>query len=117
MPFPGRTLYRADQQGGQGKKGVLLATIKGTVSERIISILEQMPNRVRKKVKEIVLDLAPTMERIARRTFPHARLLSDRFHVQQLRIEYRWEAIEQENKEPKLAKEIGKTYTSDIGEW
>lgn len=97
----------------KGKKGALLAMVKGTVSDKVISILEQVPIRIRKKVKEVTLDLAPTMERIARRTFPYAKLVSDRFHVQQLagdavqqlRIEYRWEAIDQENKE------ILKSYT------
>lgn len=106
----------------KGKKGALLAMVKGTVSEKVISILEQMPNRIRKKVKEVTLDLAPTMERIARRAFPHAKLVSDRFHVQQLagdavqqlRIEYRWEAIDQENKEIELAKEIKKSYVPNI---
>lgn len=106
----------------KGKKGALLAMIKGTVSEKVISILEQIPNRIRKKVKEVTLDLAPTMERIARRAFPNAKLVSDRFHVQQLagdavqqlRIEYRWEAIEQENREIELAKEIKKPYVPNI---
>ena len=60
----------------KGKKGALLAMVKGTVSEKVISILEQMPIRIRKKVKEVTLDLAPTMERIARRTFPYAKLVS-----------------------------------------
>lgn len=102
----------------EGKKGALLAMVKGTVSAPVISILEQIPNRIHKKVKEVTLDLAPTMERIARRAFPHAKFLSDRFHVQkpagdavqELRIEYRWEAIDQENKEMELAKETKNTY-------
>src|SRR5690606_42025771 len=78
--------------------------------------------RIRKKVKEVTLDLAPTMERIARRAFPNAKLVSDRCHVQQLagdavqqlRIEYRWEAIEQENKEIELARETKNTYIPHI---
>ena len=73
-------------------------------------------------MKEVTLDLAPTMERIVRRSFPKAKLVSDRFHVQQLafeavqemRINYRWQAIEQENKEFELAKEVRKTYEPDI---
>ncbi|WP_421897147.1 transposase [Marinoscillum sp.] len=44
------------------------------------------------------------MEQIVRKTFTRATLVTDRFHVQklaydalqQMRIEYRWEAIEQE---------------------
>lgn len=106
----------------KGKKGALLAMVKGTVSEKVISILEHIPYRIRKKVKEVTLDLAPTMERIARRAFPNAKLVSDRFHiqqlagdaVQQLRIEYRWEAIEQENKEIELARETKNTYIPHI---
>ena len=34
--------------------------------------------------------------------------------VQQIRIKYRWEAIDQENKEIELAKELKKTYVPDI---
>jgi len=106
----------------KGRKGALLAMVKGTVSEKVISVLEQIPYRLRRKVKEVTLDLAPTMERIARRAFPKARLVSDRFHVQQLagdavqqlRIQYRWEAIDQENREIELARETENTYVPQI---
>jgi len=106
----------------KGKKGALLAMVKGTVSEKVVAVLERIPYRLRKKVKEVTLDLAPTMERIARQSFPKAQLVSDRFHVQQLagdavqqlRIQYRWEAIEQENKEIELARETGHKYVPDI---
>ncbi|SJN17597.1 hypothetical protein FM107_01025 [Sphingobacterium sp. JB170] len=58
-------------------------------------------------MKEVTLDLTPTLERIARRAFfpmpnwsPIAFTLpaAGRGAVKKLRIEYRWEAIEQENK-------------------
>lgn len=109
-------------KSAKGKKGALLAVVKGTVSDTVISVLERIPYRLRKKVREVTLDLAPTMERIARRSFPKAELVSDRFHVQQLagdavqqlRIQYRWEAIDQENKEIALAKETGSKYIPDI---
>jgi transposase len=73
----------------------------------------------RRKVKEITLDMAPSMELIARKSFPMATLVNDRFHVQQLsydavqeiRIKYSWDAIEQENLELELAKELKKSYT------
>ena len=53
---------------------------------------------------EVTLDMAVTMENIARFSFPKVRLVTDRFHVQKLaydalhekRIHYRWEAIDQE---------------------
>ena len=81
----------------KGKKGALVAMVKGVESEKVINVLSKIGVARRKKVKEVTLDLAATMERIARRCFPKARLVSDRFHVQQLasdavqqiRIEYR----------------------------
>lgn len=106
----------------RGKKGALVAIIKGTQSDYIIEVLRQIPKRKRNKVKEVTLDLAPTMERIASKSFPKASLVSDRFHVQQLasdavqqlRIEYRWLAIDQENNEMSLAKELGKDHVPDV---
>lgn len=105
-----------------GKKGALIAVVKGTVSDRVIGILQRIPYRLRKQVQDVTLDLAPAMERIARRSFPMAQLVSDRFHVQQLagdavqelRIAYRWEAIDQESKEIELAKEAGQPYLPEI---
>lgn len=46
--------------------------------------------------------MAGSMEMIAKRCFPRAIRLTDRFHVQQLateeiRIKHRWEALDQEN--------------------
>ena len=66
--------------------------------------------------------MAPTMERIARLSFTKAKLVTDRFHVQklafdgvqELRIKCRWEAIEQENNEMQLAKEVNKKYVPDV---
>jgi len=109
-------------KAARGKKGALLAVVKGTVSDRVIEILQRIPYRLRKQVQEVTLDLAPTMERIARRSFPMAQLVSDRFHVQQLagdavqelRIAYRWEAIDQESKEIELAKEAEQPYLPEI---
>jgi len=109
-------------KSAKGQKGALVAMVKGTVSDTVIDILQKIPQGERNKVKEVTLDLAPTMERIVKRSFPKANLVSDRFHVQQLagdavqqiRIKYRWEAIDQENKEIELAKELKKTYLPDI---
>ncbi len=38
----------------------------------------------RKTVKEVTLDLSPTMMRIVRTTFPNATMTNDRFRVQKL---------------------------------
>jgi len=64
--------------------------------------------------------MAASMQEIVRKTFSKATLVTDRFHVQKLaydavqemRIKYRWEAIDQENKEIALAREVGQTYVA-----
>ena len=72
---------------GHGKLGTLVAMIQGTKSEDVISALEKLPRPLRLKVKEITLDLSPTMRIIAKKSFPNAVLVSDRFHVQRLMCE------------------------------
>lgn len=109
-------------KAAKGKKGALIAIIKGTESESVIRVLQRIAERVRKKVKEVTLDLAPTMVRIVRRSFPKAKLVSDRFHVQQLageavqeiRIKHRWDAIEQENMEMDLAREVKQKWLPQV---
>ncbi len=107
-------------KSAKGNKGCLVAIIKGTDSERVKSILiKKIPLKKRQQVKEVTLDMAACMEQIVTKTFTKATLVTDRFHVQklaydavqQMRIEYRWEALDQENKEIELAKELGRTFT------
>lgn len=106
----------------KGKKGALVAMIKGTVSANVTQVLKKIAEKKRQEVKEITIDLAPTMELIAKRSFPSAQRVADRFHVQKLaadavqemRIRYRWEAIEQDNKERALAKEHGENYKPSL---
>lgn len=97
---------------GKGKKGTLIAMIKGTKSEEIIKVLESIPIQIRNKVKEITLDMATPMISICKIAFPKAVQVTDRFHVQKLayaavqdlRIKHRWEALDLENKEMEMAK-------------
>lgn len=111
-------------KSGHGRKGSLVAMIRGTKSETVIQTLNRMPRSLRLKVQEITLDLSPTMKLIARKCFPNATLVSDRFHVQKLmneavsdlRISYRWEAIDLENAEIALGKEVGRKYKPHIFE-
>lgn len=57
--------------------------------------------------------MAASMQEIVRKAFSKATLVTDRLHVQKLaidalqemRIAYRWQALEQENNEMQLAKE------------
>jgi len=90
--------------------------IKRTRCETVRSIQEKIPLRKRNKVLEVTLDMAAMMENIARFSFPNARPVTDRFHVQKLaydtlqemRIYYYGEVIDQENKEIELAKKLDK---------
>lgn len=90
---------------GKGKKGTLVASIKGTLTKDIVEILTKIPIEERKKVKEVTMDMANNMESSVKQSFPDAILVTDRFHVirlaiealQHLRIKYRWEALDQEN--------------------
>lgn len=102
----------------KGRKGALVALMHGTNSEGIAQVLEKIDESKRLEVKEISMDLSPTMQRVARRCFERATIVADRFHVQklmgeaisELRIEHRWDAIDQDNKERALAKREDRKY-------
>jgi len=49
-------------KAAKGKKGALVAMIKGTVSRDVIEVLTRLPEEARSKVEEITIDLAPTMK-------------------------------------------------------
>lgn len=92
-------------KAAHGKKGALVAMVRGTKTQEISAVLERIPLTERGRVTEVTLDMAETMEAIVRRSFPHARLVTDRFHAQQLvseavqemRIVLRHEVIAEEN--------------------
>jgi transposase len=68
------------------------------------------------------MDMASIMQLASRMSFPLASLVTDRFHVvklvldalQHIRIKYRWQAIEDENKAIKTAREKGLTYIPPV---
>lgn len=105
-------------KAAHGKRGALIAMLEGTKASEIAPILNQIPIEARRKVLEVTLDMSESMEAIIKRTFPKARIVTDRFHVQQLisealqevRIVFRWEAIKEENKKIRQARDEGKTY-------
>jgi transposase len=79
--------------------------VKGTKAEKAIKILQKIPLKQRKKVKEVTLDMAGNRGFIVKKSFPNAILVIDRFPIQKLaldalqeiRIKHRWEAIDREN--------------------
>ena len=107
-----------DRHGGEG---CLVAVVSGTKSENIIKALETIPEQEREKVQEVTLDLSDSMRRIVRSSFPKAQRVIDRFHIQKLacdavqemRIAFRWEAIQEANDEMENAKLEGREYIPD----
>lgn len=106
----------------KGKKGTLVTIVEGTKSETIIPFLQKLSKSRRNKVEEITLDLAANMGLIAKKCFPNAVQVIDRFHVQQLasealqeiRIKYRWEALDAENLAIEQARLQDKTYVPQV---
>ena len=89
----------------KGKKGTIVAIVAGTKSETVINHLQRISSYKRNQVIEITLDMANSMKLIARKVFPKAKQVTDRFHVQKLaleavqeiRIKLKWEALDREN--------------------
>lgn len=92
-------------KAAHGRKGALVAMVEGTKAEAVAAVLCRIEARKRSMVAEVTLDLSPAMEAIVRRSFPCARVTSDRFHVQQLvsgalqeiRVSLRRDAIKAES--------------------
>ncbi len=109
-------------KAAKGKKGSLVAMIKGTKAENIILQLRKISSYKRGKVKEITLDMAAPMINICKAVFPKAVRVTDRFHVQKLaneavqdiRIKHRWAALEQENTEAELARKQRIPYKTPV---
>lgn len=102
----------------KGHRGSIDAMFYGTKVEPIIEKLLTISDSLRGEVKEITLDMASSMKKIVTRSFPNATQVTDRFHVQKLalealqniRINYRWQVLEQENTRLQEAKAKKETY-------
>lgn len=92
-------------KAGKGKKGSIVAIIAGTKAEIVINHLLKIDLKKRNQVIEITLDMANSMKLIAKKAFPKAKQVTDRFHVQKLaleavqevRIRLKWDALDKEN--------------------
>lgn len=93
-------------KSAHGGKGALAAMVRGVASDTVSAILRKVPIKRRRIVKTVTTDLSSAMMLTVRNVFPAAKLINDRFHVQQLiseaidqlRIRYRWEVLDTENK-------------------
>lgn len=106
----------------KGKKGSLVAIIAGTKADEVIEHISKIDYQKRQFVKEITLDMANSMKLIAKKCFPKAIQVTDRFHVQKLalealqeiRIKHRWEAMDMENQAIIKAKSENKTHIPQL---
>lgn len=93
-------------KSAHGRKGTLVAMVKGVAADAVAEVLKKIPLRKRLVVRTVTTDLSSAMMLIVRKAFLRASLINDRFHVQQLiseavdqlRIRHRWEVLEAENK-------------------
>ncbi|MFV8355227.1 ISL3 family transposase [Flavobacterium sp. XS1P32] len=109
-------------KAGKGKKGSIVAMIAGTKADTVTAIIEKIPLKARNQVTEITLDMAANMGLVAKKCFPNATRVTDRFHVQKLalealqeiRIKYRWQSIDQENEAMEKAKKGNKKFELEV---
>lgn len=109
-------------KAGKGRKGALVAMIEGTGADKVIAVLNKIPETIRDTVKEVTLDMANSMGKIVRNCFAGATRVIDRFHVQKLaydalqemRIAHRWDAINEETNAIENAKADGKKYIPKV---
>lgn len=109
-------------KAAQGKRGSIIALIKGTETKTVCGVLLKMSRKRRFQAREIPLDMAPNMSLIAKTCFPVAKRVIDRFHVQklayeavqQMRIKAIWEALDRETLDTHLAKAKGEKYVAPL---
>jgi transposase len=109
-------------KAGKGRKGSLIAMVEGTSSDNVIEVLNKIPLKQRNKVKEVTVDMAHSMHKIVKSSFPNAHRVVDRFHVQKLaydalqemRIKHRWDAINEATNDMENARLNHKEYTPKL---
>jgi transposase len=85
-------------KAAHGGKGSLAAMVRGVASDTVSAILKMVPVELRRNVETVTTDLSSAMMLTVRTVFHRAKLINDRFHVQQLmseaidqmRIAFRW---------------------------
>lgn len=100
----------------------MVAMIRGTKADDIIEILRKIPDAARRKVEEVTLDMAANMNLVVHKCFREAKRVIDRFHVQRLacdavqeiRIKYRWQALDEENEQIKKAKAAKTDFSPEV---
>ena len=66
---------------GHGRKGSLIAIVKGTNADDVVKVLLQLPEEKRNAVKEVTMDFSDSMYSIVQASFPNATIVIDCFHI------------------------------------
>lgn len=90
-----------------GKKGSIIAIVKGVRPQEVTSVLLQIPEEERKKVNTATMDLSDSMRAIVKIAFPEATVVRDCFHVikragegiEELRLRFKRDAVKDVNRE------------------
>jgi len=99
-----------------------VAIIARTKADQVIEHISKIDYKKRFSVKEITLDMPNSMKLISKKCFPNTTRVIDRFHVQKLasealqeiRIKYRWQAIDQENEAIEKARKNRKRFEPEV---
>ena len=93
----------------RGRKGTLVAIVKGTRIEDVAKAINRIYLYEREKVRQVTMDFSESMRSIVQQCFPYAIIIPDRFHLQKLcndavqecRMICKRDATAQNNKERK----------------
>lgn len=92
---------------GHGKKGTLIAAVRGTKASEVVNVLMQIPEDKRMAVEEVTMDYSDSMFSIVEQAFPNACIVIDCFHVMkgqcdaldEVRMRFKRKAITEQGKE------------------
>lgn len=92
---------------GHGKKGTLIAVVKGTRADYVINILNRIPEEHRLAVKEVTMDFSDSMNSTIKYVFPNAEIVIDCFHIikrcgeaiEEIRLRTKREAVTEQRRQ------------------
>jgi hypothetical protein len=91
---------------GHGKRGTLIAAVRGTKAEEVSKQLLQIPQEQRNAVKEVTMDFSDSMYTIVKAAFPNAIIVIDCFHIvkrlcdgfDEMRMRFKRQAVSENKK-------------------
>ena len=80
-------LQNVSNKDAHGRRGCIIAIVKGTKAKDVIKALKKIDKSLRKSVVEVTLDFSESLRSIVKAYFPDAMITLDRFHHQQFCLE------------------------------